>query len=371
MAKGILENLVINEISLVDTPAQEGARVTLMKRAKPAGDTPPATSEFRKYGELADVLTSETDGHQHGINVYSWKASDGKLKLEYSISYGMAPEDETTHNHPLARGSDGTGYVLGTVAGHTHTVDSAALGTAAMNLVMKGEKPVDPAEKNKNTEKLADLQKRLERAEAVNVLKRDARDHFDELAKDAQDAFLAKSSDDRASEIEAAQKAKLDSDPVVYTTMDGVELRKSAGELAITQAKALDTVRKENITLKAEREQERLEKRADAMLKHLPGTTQDRAALLKAAESIEDDDQRTVAVNALKASDEAMAGAWQTRGVPGERDESSPEGGLVKMAKQYAEEHDITYEQAYVKVMRTPKGRELLKKMPAAQAQQS
>ncbi len=223
-----------------------------MKRAKPAGDTPPATSEFRKYGELADVLTSETDGHQHGINVYSWKTSDGKLTLEYSISYGMAPEDETTHSHPLARGSDGTGYVLGTVAGHTHTVDSAALGTAAMNLVMKNkEGPVGTEKTDKTAEKLAELQKRLERAEAVNALKGDERAHFDSLAKDGQDAFLAKSADDRASEIEAVKKAKLDSDPVVYTTMDGVELRKSAGELAITQAKALDTVRKENITLRA------------------------------------------------------------------------------------------------------------------------
>ncbi len=240
-----LVDLQINEISAVDYPAQEGARAVLMKRAKPAGDTPPATSEFRKYGELADVLTSETDGHQHGINVYSWKTSAGKLTLEYSISYGMAPEDETTHNHPLARGSDGMGYVLGTVAGHTHTVDSAALGTAAMNLVMKNtkEEPVDPAEKNTKAEQDTELQKTVDRLTKVVGLNAGERAHFDELAKDAQDAFLAKSADDRASEIEAVKKAKLDSDPVVYTTMDGVELRKSAGELAITQAKALDTVR--------------------------------------------------------------------------------------------------------------------------------
>ncbi len=49
----------------------------------------------------------------------------------------------------------------------------------------------------------------------------------------------------------------------------------------------------------------------------MPGTIEQRATLLKAAESIEDDTQREAAINALKASDTAMSGAWQTRGVPG------------------------------------------------------
>ena len=288
-----LVDLQINEISAVDYPAQEGARAVLMKRADPndARQKPPV----RKYGDLAAVLTSVTDGHQHGIKVEGWKGSDGKMRLDYHVESALGPEDEATHSHALTRAT--TGYTLGMSSGHTHTVNDEPLSNAVVALLTKQQKegPVG-AEKDKtaekNTEKLADLQKRLERAEAVNVLKRDERDHFDELAKDAQDAFLAKSADDRASEIEAAKKAKLDSDPVVYTTMDGVELRKSAGELAITQAKALDTVRKENVTLRGEREQERLEKRADEVLKHLPGTTEERAALLKAAECIEDDTQR-------------------------------------------------------------------------------
>ncbi len=89
----------------------------------------------------------------------------------------------------------------------------------------------------------------------------------------------------------------------------------------------------------------------------MPGTIEQRATLLKAAESIEDDTQREAAINALKASDTAMSGAWQTRGVPGQPDADSPDGEVAKLAKQYAAKHDVSIPAATVAVIGTPEGK--------------
>ncbi len=57
----------IDEISGVDNPAQEGARVAIMKRDD--GPTDPTPRKVQK--RIASLLTSEQDGHQHGIEFSS------------------------------------------------------------------------------------------------------------------------------------------------------------------------------------------------------------------------------------------------------------------------------------------------------------
>ena len=332
----------IDEISGVDNPAQEGARVAIMKRAD--GPAPPPKKPVEK--RVASALTSIEDGHQHGIEV----EGDGRIW----VSYSMGPDDTDSHNHAIARLADGT-YVLSMTAGHTHTIDQLTVAQALLALTTT--KRTDPMPDKPTIE---DLQKQLDRTNSIVALGADDRAHFDGLEAEAQDAFVAKSADERTVEIvkaaEAAEAAK-GADPVVYTTADGVELRKSAGEPVIAMAKRLDKVDKENALLKAQREQDALEKRAEEELSHLPGDVKSRAALLKAAESIEDEEQRKEALDALKANNEAMATAFETRGHQGTVPPGSPEAELDKMAKEYAEKHDdVTPEAAYAKVLETPEG---------------
>ena len=84
-----MNSFKINEVSGVDVPAQEGATVAIMKRA----DAPKPRRETRKdMGGLADLLTSEEEGHQHGINV---RVYDGQLSV--AVSYASGPDDEGGH----------------------------------------------------------------------------------------------------------------------------------------------------------------------------------------------------------------------------------------------------------------------------------
>ena len=168
---------------------------------------------------------------------------------------------------------------------------------------------------------------------------------------------------DRKADIDAVTKAKTDSDPVEYTTSDGVEIRKSAGVAVITALKSNDELRKENADLRKDREQEALEKRAASELKYLPGDVKTRAAMLKAIDGIEDESQRTAAHNALKAQNAAMAEAFKTRGHSGGQSEpGSPEEELDKLAKAHAEKKNVSEAVAYTEVLKTEQGRELYAK---------
>ena len=346
--RNIMRAFKINEISGVDNPAQAGARATIMKRATPA--------EIKKHrGDLVSVLTSETEGHQHGIRIWHDEGETGMY-----ISYGYAEGDEHGHDHAIARDATGN-FVLGITRGHTHTIDTAAVSTLILNLVTKqGDSPMTDAEK-KNLET---LQKRLARAEAIGTLNASEREHFDGIDDaTAQDTFLAKSVADRKTEIDAAAVAKAaaaaaadGTDPVVYTTMDGLEVRKSEGAVTLSIAKSNDLLRKDNAELRKERETETLRKRAESEIPHLPGTVDERAALLKAVDAMTDESQRKAAHSALKAQNDAFKGIGVSLGTSEGAVDDEPKDKLQKLVDAYSKENKVTEAKAYVKVLATKEG---------------
>ena len=91
------------------------------------------------------------------------------------------------------------------------------------------------SEQNSNTDELV---KRLERAEAVLSFTAAERTHFDGLAVEAQDEFIGKAAADRSADVALAKRQAEDADPVVYTTMDGLELRKGADGVALDRSDA-------------------------------------------------------------------------------------------------------------------------------------
>ena len=304
MRKRIMRKFRINEISGVDVPAQEGARVLIMKRR--------GTNDPVDKSDVVQAITGSTNGHLHGIRIYQY--SDGDLNLY--VTHATAEEGEQAHDHLLFRSPDGTYTVLEN-AGHTHTLDTTALAAAVLAAcVQKQEDAMTPEEKAA----LEKVQKSNDRLGKIVLLKAAARTHFDGLADEAaQDIFLAKSEVDQTAEVkkaaddaEAARLAeeanKAAADPVLHTTKDGIEIRKSDGAAALALAKARDEdraeiadLKKNSATLAKAAETAEFEKRAAEELPHLPGTVPQRAALLKAAEGIEDEDTRKAAVAALKS----------------------------------------------------------------------
>lgn len=209
-----------------------------------------------------------------------------------------------------------------------------------------------------------DLQAQLARATTLAELSDAEKTHLATLKGDEAKAFLAKSAEDRKAEVEKVAKAAQDDDPVAYTTTDGIDIRKSAGEAFIAIAKSNDALRKDNVELRDAREQDALEKRAETELKHLPGDVKTRAAMLKAIDGIDDKAQREAAMNALKAQNEAMATAFTTAGHGGTPAPGSADDELDKLAKAHQEKNPkLTYEAAYAEVTKTERGGELYAKV--------
>lgn len=354
--------LKIAEISGVDVPAQEGAKALIMKRKEPrkvvVEKTAPEDESHDERGKIAKsaALTTEAEGHSHLIYTSGpegdWDAGTTSWHAE--------------HSHPWVRTPDGQ-IVLGEVNGHSHMIaavtkavetETQAAGEAGNTNVGKETEMTDKSKEAAPT--IEALQKQLDRQTKVAELNDVQKAHFAGLDEAAQDAFLAKSADDRQAEVDAVAKAATEADPVEYTTMDGIELRKSAGAAMIAMAKSNDALRKQNDELAKNAADEAIRKRAETELAHLPGDVDARMALIKSVDAIEDETQREAAMNALKAQNEAMAKAFTTAGHGGEAPANSATEQLDALAKKHQDDNPGTsFAKAYDAVLETAKGAEL------------
>ena len=181
---------------------------------------------------------------------------------------------------------------------------------------------------------LAETIKRAERAEGIAKLTAEERTHFDKISAADQDAFLAGDAEFRKQRIEAAKPA-----PV----------QKTAVELEV------EAVRKENRDL-AERVRKAEDaaelavfvKRAGTELAHLPGTDDEKGAMLRAVEKIADPAAREIALKALRAGNAAQesltkaVGSGRTSAVTGSAEEK-----LEAAAEQIQRTEKISKGQAW------------------------
>lgn len=338
--RNIMRAFKIAEISGVDVPAQEGARVAIMKRA-PGVNAGPV--------QKAAALTTSVDGHSHMLHV----SYDG---MEYNSGQTSWEND---HSHPWVRTADGM-VVIGEARGHTHEVSVVGKSAAGNDQPAGVPGADDGAKEPEMTKTVEDLQKQLDRANAVAELNDAQKSHLKSLDAAGQDAFLAKTAAERQAEVDAVAKNAADADPVVYKTLDGLELRKSAGEALIAMAKSNDALRKQNDELAKKAADADLRKRAETDLANLPGDVEVRMSLLKSVDGIADETQRTAALNALKAQSAALKPAFETKGHGGQPVAGSADESLDVMAKKYQADHPGTsYAKAMDAVLATDAGAEL------------
>lgn len=363
--KNIMRRFKIEEISGVDRPAQKEAKALIMKRDS-SEDDPLAKN-------MKAALTTEFEGHTHLVPLvypYPYIENEGEIELERSgmTLYGHG------HDHPWVLLENGD-IVIGMANGHTHNIDvigkqdtgllpekgsTDSLNQSADNDEVTNMGKHNEAEGSKPT--VEELQKELNKALKVAEMTDGQKAHYATLDGDVAENFLQKSAEDKEAELAAIKKAASDTDPVVYTTADGHQLRKSAGEVLISLAKSADAAKKENAELKKAQRQGELKKRAEDELQHLPGTVEVRAALLEAVDGITCEETRKAAGELLKSHNESLSGAYHTYGVEGSQKDESAEKQLETMAKAYAKEHKVTEAAAYAAVTTTPEGSALYAK---------
>lgn len=227
------------------------------------------------------------------------------------------------------------------------------------HMTKQDEPAADPgAAEAEAAEKIAELEKRAERAEKIAELTNDQRDFFKALGAEDQDGYLAKSTEARDADVQAA-KAE---DAVVYKAEDGTEFRKSDDPRLVQMAKAVDDERQKRIESEAKAYATSLEKRAEE-LAHLPDKDGARIALLKAVDTLPEA-ERELALAALRAHSERLGKAFQTSGTKVAPDPDTAElDSLEALAKRLQEQDPkLSFSKAYSKALETEEGAQLYAK---------
>lgn len=347
-----MEEFELDEISGVDFAAQEGARVTLMKRADETDE------EFEKRL----VLTTDENGAAHLLD----DSEEGGM-----TSQAASNGEEIFHAHPWIRNNDGS-ITIGMADGHKHTAtqkravpqESADSG-GGQN---RGEIPMTKVEEKtaveaEAAERLEKAEARAERAEQLAQLTDVEKAHYRGLDESAQPSFLKLDADARQRELEKSQG----DDPVTYTRTDGSVIRKSDGVQAERNARENDELRKDLDAERSSRRNETFEKRASDELGNLKGKQPAKVALLKAIDGLSDEDKREVS-EMLASANSTLAKVFEEVGTrSGEVvvGKSEAEAKLDELARKRAESGKETFAKAYYEIIRTPEGRELYREVRA------
>jgi hypothetical protein len=343
-------------------------------------------------------LTDDVAGHAH--LVYDDQEQAGET------SWSHAEGSDGGHSHPWVRTMDGD-LVIGASDGHTHTLvsveksrtsavkcaagcgaelddrergagDSVNGGTACSKCLdpnswrlqagaaehhhspwslTNSTQPPIPAAKAHNQEiqmdeKIKALEAELAIAKAFGRLNDEEKAYANGLDEAERADFITATKAKRAEVLKAAA----DADPVEYTAADGTEYRKSAGTALISLAKRADDAEKVAKAERAARADQELRKRAESDLRHLPGDLEHHVSLLKAVESIEDEDARNGALNALKAHAGRIAHAFKEAGTSLEGDTKAAEQKLHELTQKRADEKGEAFGVAFRAVIKTDEG---------------
>lgn len=356
--KNLLRGLKLNELSLVDRGANKGARVTLFKR-DPIDPEPlvevckglfddDASDSFREA--LADELKRQRVMEVNDKLFPLFEALRESIMTSAAELSGEDRDAKVRENvEEFLSAMRGKMNALAEKAG-THVAGSPGTSPTASNgddiMSEELEKKVGELET-----KIADLTKQAEGLnEERDTLKADL-----EKVLEATGAKLEKSEDGETEvKLEKAEET---------VEINGEQVAKS--DVPEPVLKAIEKQNAEIAKMRERQEREDLAKRAESELPNLSGKPDEKGQLLKAIDGIEDEDVRKGVLESLKAADTAVSKLFAEVGKTVADDDSSATHRLEKMARDYAEEKSLSYEQAFAKVIDTPEGRELRKQSDA------
>jgi hypothetical protein len=356
--KGEMTRFKLNEISLVDKPAQAPALIVIAKRHD---DDQPVMCEFikREFSpkdrkQLASEgkaledgsfpIVTEADLH-NAISAFGRASDKGKAKahitarakamgMSSALPDGWVSKADPGHN---PEGDDMSVAALKKSLGLAETASEQDLATA---LLAKAKEAEDA---------LAVEKSKAAKAAARAGMDADEQDYCKAMSDDDKDDFLAQSKDDRKKKMAEAKK----SDETFVS--NGVTISKSAvgeGPFLLMKAMAANMDTMAGTLAKAEERAANatFEKRAQEELPYVSGTVAERGAILKAVDAIADETVRKATLAQLHASNAMSKAAFSTFG----KSVSQPGGGsgaqaaLDKAVEDYRKSHPaLTFNKAY------------------------
>jgi len=354
-----LEDLTVNEVSMVMNPANPDAHVTLFKFAEEA--------DLAK-GQFNDVLDAvELEEQVRTMMRPMWDYSEA-----LQLSFRQVLQDGTVKDK-IAALKDCVGEFairlkkeIGQIklstkksANETHggklhkeDVDMSEEQTAKTFDQSAVDKMVGEAvEKALGDAGVEELKILAKMSDAE-------KEHLEKLEDQPRADFLKMDSDSRQSLIEKA----VESDEVLETS-DGTIRKSEVGASTFALLKSSQERIEKAEKMAAEERDIRLKKehiqKAETEWPHLPGTPEEKGAVAKAVSGLPEDVAKTI-TTMLKQAESNVVNLFKIHGSSGSLDSGDDSvGKLDALAKAYAKEHDLTYTTAYGKVLGTEEGRSL------------
>jgi hypothetical protein len=362
VVRTVMRSFKLDEISGVDRPAQQGARVAIMKREAPLTKL-----------QMSMALTTMTGGHAHYITMgggeFVRRAGQTDYVDGHSHSWLMDEAGNVTvghamgHNHgieiitkgslvPDITSSEGEPAAADDATKSAGTTAAEAIGNHEDHEMTPEEKKAAEAAAAAQKADMEKMAKRVERAETISNLSDVQRSHFRLLKGEDAEAFLTASDTDRDETVRKAAEAN----QVVYTAMDGTTYRKNDDTRMINLAKMMDEEKKKRMLAEEKAKKSDLEKRSKDFA-HLPGTDESRMSLLKALDLLPES-EREGALSVLKAQDLRLSEAFKRAGTSagGTNDEDNDLSPIDRLATEIAKRDNVTFERAYTKALGTPEG---------------
>ncbi len=233
-----------------------------------------------------------------------------------------------------------------------------------------GEETEMPKTSDEKTQaSIVKLEAKLARADSIVALDDGHRPYFKGLNAKAQDEFLTLGASAQSEAVSAHNKSLSDADPVVFKSADDTEYRKSDDPRIVKMARERDEDRVLLRKAQADADTSTFLKRATDELPNSPGKPEVGAALLKALNTIsEEDGLRDRAYLVVKAGDNALSGAYESRGTHTVDPASDPahvrsQGDatveMEALVTATMEKDSIDEATAFVKVLETKRGADL------------
>lgn len=210
------------------------------------------------------------------------------------------------------------------------------------------------------TQEQIDLENRCERLEKLASLTDAQRQYFNRVGVDAQNAFLNMSAADRVVELA----------PIYTSPVSGAVYNKSHDPSLVEMAKMMDAQKAQFDTQLAASKVDALKARADVELGHLPGTTDERAALLGAIENIADPAHREHARQILAQKESTATVKFARQGGGGKKapvkGDGDPQAKFDALVEKHMADNDVDYDDALMAVCGTTEGEKLYNKIELA-----
>jgi len=340
--KRVMRKARLDEISLVDRPAQVGAKVVMRKRdfsaqqredladsgkAMPDGSYPIATEQ-----DLKNAIQAIGRAKDRAAVVAHIKTRARALGLSELVPDSFGKSD-------IPQGSAGS-LNTGQPSGSSQAADGGNLET---HMTPEEKAAFEKAAQ----EKLEAMQKRAERAEKLAQLSDSQKSLFAKMDEKEQDAFLGLTPEARETEV----RKSLEANPIVYEGPSGA-FRKSDDPRLVAMAKKADTADAARAEAEKLAKRETLAKRVKDEIPALVGDEETKIAVLSAVDTL---GEKAVAL--LKAANAAAADLLQRKGVQGEPKTGSSDEVIEAIAKRLKNENPkLTDAKAYRLALETPEG---------------